>query len=156
MCSYCLFSVVVMTSLEHTRCHHLVTRLMTVADLLQVVQTIKTIRISSLYVCMTIKHIIVSFVETPRKFITAKLSIRKPGSSSVLIKLCSNKFTWCFHKQNYYKTIRLIQAVRNKMLREFVVINLLTTSYTLGADATRLVEITCCESVGLINYFITR
>jgi hypothetical protein len=93
--------------------------------------------ISSLYVvCMAIKHIIVLFVETPRKFITAKLSIRKPGSSSVLIicdlfnshalfiykkklyikracelnkshiitdrKLCSNKFTWCFHKQNYY------------------------------------------------------
>jgi hypothetical protein len=28
-------------------------------------------------------HIIL--VETPRKFITAKLSIRKPGSSSVLI-----------------------------------------------------------------------
>ena len=25
-------------------------------------------------------HIIVLFVETPRKFITAKLSIRKPGS----------------------------------------------------------------------------
>ena len=42
------------------------------------------------------------FVETPRKFITAKLSIRKPGSSSVLIicDLFSNKFTWCFHKQN--------------------------------------------------------
>ena len=34
---------------------------------------------------MAIKHIIVLFVETPRKFITAKLSIRKPGSSSVLI-----------------------------------------------------------------------
>ena len=51
---------------------------------------------------MAIKYIIVLFVETPRKFITAKLSIRKPGSSSVLIyrKLCSNKFTWCFHKQN--------------------------------------------------------
>ena len=31
------------------------------------------------------KYIIVLFVETPRKFITAKLSIRKPGSSSVLI-----------------------------------------------------------------------
>ena len=31
------------------------------------------------------KVIIVLFVETPRKFITAKLSIRKPGSSSVLI-----------------------------------------------------------------------
>ena len=41
--------------------------------------------ISSLYVCMAIKYIIVLFVETPRKFITAKLSIRKPGSSSVLI-----------------------------------------------------------------------
>ena len=37
---------------------------------------------------MAIKHIIVLFVETPRKFITAKLSIRKPGSSSVLI-ICS-------------------------------------------------------------------
>ena len=34
---------------------------------------------------MAIKHIILSFAETPRKFITAKLSIRKPGSSSVLI-----------------------------------------------------------------------
>jgi hypothetical protein len=32
-------------------------------------------------------NIIVLFVETPRKFITAKLSIRKPGSSSVLTKL---------------------------------------------------------------------
>ena len=30
---------------------------------------------SSLYVCMAIKYIIVLFVETPRKFITAKLSI---------------------------------------------------------------------------------
>jgi hypothetical protein len=30
-------------------------------------------------------YTIVLFVETPRKFITAKLSIRKPGSSSVLI-----------------------------------------------------------------------
>jgi hypothetical protein len=34
---------------------------------------------------MAIKYIIVLFVETPRKFITAKLSIRKPGSSSVHI-----------------------------------------------------------------------
>ena len=41
--------------------------------------------LSSLYVCMAIKYIIVLFVETPCKFITAKLSIRKPGSSSVLI-----------------------------------------------------------------------
>jgi hypothetical protein len=30
-------------------------------------------------------NIIVLFVETPRKFI-----------------ICSNKLTWCFHKQNYY------------------------------------------------------
>jgi hypothetical protein len=41
--------------------------------------------LSLLYVCMAIKYIIVLFVETPRKFITAKLSIHKPGSSSVLI-----------------------------------------------------------------------
>jgi hypothetical protein len=33
--------------------------------------------ISSLYVCMAIKHIIVLFVETPRKFITAKLKLIK-------------------------------------------------------------------------------
>ena len=32
---------------------------------------------------------LLSFVETPRKFIIAELSIRK---------LCNNKFTWCFHK----------------------------------------------------------
>ena len=42
-------------------------------------------QISSLYVCMAIKYIIVLFVEIPLKFITAKLSIRKPGSPSVLI-----------------------------------------------------------------------
>ena len=35
--------------------------------------------------CQTKINIIVLFVETPRKFITAKLSIRKPRSSSVLI-----------------------------------------------------------------------
>ena len=47
--------------------------------------SISLLDLSSLYVCMAIKYIIVLFVETPRKFITAKLSIRKPGSSSVLI-----------------------------------------------------------------------
>ena len=36
--------------------------------------------------------IIVLFVETPRKFITAKLSIRKPGSSSVLMVILITKF----------------------------------------------------------------
>jgi hypothetical protein len=44
--------------------------------------------LSYLWVGMAIKHIILLFVETPRKFITAKLSIRKPGSSSVLIIIC--------------------------------------------------------------------
>jgi hypothetical protein len=38
MCSHCLFPVVV-TSLEQVNCYHLVTRLMTVTDLLQVVPT---------------------------------------------------------------------------------------------------------------------
>jgi hypothetical protein len=48
-------------------------------------ELMKSTILSSLYVCMAIKYIIVLFVETPRKFSTAKLSIRKPGSSSVLI-----------------------------------------------------------------------
>jgi hypothetical protein len=63
---------------------------------------------------MAIIHIIILFVGTPRKFITAKLSIRKPGSSSVLTicfnKLCSNTFTWFFHKQNYYMFIDCLYA----------------------------------------------
>ena len=32
------------------------------------------------------QYVIFNFVDTPRNFIIAKLSIRKPGSSSVLIK----------------------------------------------------------------------
>ena len=51
----------------------------------QVRRRISDFKLSSLYVCMPTKYIIVLFVETPRKFITAKLSIRKPGSSSVLV-----------------------------------------------------------------------
>ena len=39
----------------------------------------------NVYFFGSLEFIIVLFVETPRKFITAKLSIRKPGSSSVLI-----------------------------------------------------------------------
>ena len=56
--------------------------------------------------------IIVLFVETPRKFITAKLSIHKPGSSSVLIK--------------HYSTIALISTDEDPGLRieSFAVINL--------------------------------
>ena len=41
--------------------------------------------ISFLYVCMVNTRYLLSFVETPRKFIIAELSIRKLGSSSVLI-----------------------------------------------------------------------
>ena len=41
--------------------------------------------ISFLYVCMVNTIYLLSFVETPRKFIIAELSIRKLGSSSVLI-----------------------------------------------------------------------
>ena len=43
--------------------------------------------ISFLYVCMENTIYLLSFVETPRKFIIAELSIRKLGSSSVLIIL---------------------------------------------------------------------
>ena len=41
--------------------------------------------ISSLYVCMVNIKSKYNFVETPREFIIVKLSIRKFGSSSVLI-----------------------------------------------------------------------
>ena len=41
--------------------------------------------LSFLYVCMVNTIYLFSFVETPRKFIIAELSIRKLGSSSVLI-----------------------------------------------------------------------
>ena len=46
---------------------------------------INTNLISFLYVCMVNTMYLLSFVETPRKFIIAELSIRKLGSSSVLI-----------------------------------------------------------------------
>ncbi len=53
-----------------------------------------------------VKKYILYFVVTPRNFIIAKLSIGKPGSSSVLKisdiitdrKLCDNKITWCNYK----------------------------------------------------------
>ena len=45
--------------------------------------SLKTIQvISFLYVCMVNTIYLLSFVETPRKFIIAELSIRKLGSSS--------------------------------------------------------------------------
>ena len=47
--------------------------------------------ISFLYVCMVNTIYLLSFVETPRKFIIAELSIRKLGSSSVLVLLALMK-----------------------------------------------------------------
>ena len=41
-------------------------------------------------------------METPRKFITA--IFRTFVGESI-----SNKFTWCFHKQNYYKQFIVIK-----------------------------------------------
>jgi hypothetical protein len=64
--------------------------------------------ISSLYVCMAIKHIIGLFVETPPCFVF----------------ICSNKFTWCFHKQNYYnlsivyKSVLQVEIVRVLLCRK--------------------------------------
>ena len=46
--------------------------------------------LSSLYVCMVNIKLKYIFVETPRKFIVAELSIRKLGSSSVLIIMHNN------------------------------------------------------------------
>jgi hypothetical protein len=50
---------------------------------------------------MAIKHIILWFEETPRKFITAKHSIRKPGSLSVLI-ICSDNMSLEICHWTYY------------------------------------------------------
>ena len=47
--------------------------------------------ISFLYVCMVNTIYLLSFVETPRKFIIAELSIRKLGSSSVLIIISTDE-----------------------------------------------------------------
>ena len=48
----------------------------------------------SLYVCMAIKHMIVLFVETPRKFITAVINLRDVSK-----------------KQNYYIIKQLLNSV---------------------------------------------
>ena len=72
---------------------------------------------------MVIKYIIVLFVETPRKFITAKLSIRKPGSSSVLI-ICynTNMSLICYNiNMSYYYSTDEDPGLR---IESFAVINL--------------------------------
>ena len=68
---------------------------------------------------MAIKYIIVLFVETPRKFITAKLSIRKPGSSSVLIisrlAIKSNVYT-CLA----FETSSFVCATKSQLNKTYV------------------------------------
>jgi hypothetical protein len=51
------------------------------------------------YLGYYLRHIIVLFVETPRKFITAKLSMCKPGSSSVLIISANNNIIYVVFPQ---------------------------------------------------------
>ena len=43
------------------------------------------LNISSLYVCIAIKHIIVLFVETPRKFITAVINLCGVSTNKTII-----------------------------------------------------------------------
>jgi hypothetical protein len=46
--------------------------------------SINKVTLSSLYVCMAIKHIIVLFVETPRKFITAVINLRGVSTNKTI------------------------------------------------------------------------
>ena len=72
---------------------------------------------------------------------------------ALLVPSCCDKSgTSCYHLVTRLMTVtdllqvvptRLIQAVRNKLLRACVTVE--------RADDIRLVGTTCCESVGLIN-----
>ena len=59
----------------------------------------KLLVISSLYVCIVKTIYLFSFVETSRKFIIAKLSIRKLGSASVLMPCLFLKTNTLCHKR---------------------------------------------------------
>ena len=51
----------------------------------------RSLPVSSLYVCMAINHIIiVLFVETPRKFITAVINLRGVSTNKTIICLYSS------------------------------------------------------------------
>ena len=55
---------------------------------LQVLECILiSIGLSPLYVCMAIKHIIVLFVETPRKFIAAVINLRGVSTNKTIISI---------------------------------------------------------------------
>ena len=80
-----------------------------------------------------------SFVETPRKFMVAELSVRKLASSSVLIinlfiylfiLLCNNKFTWRFHKAEQLYCIHHANVMYLQLLlpRLYIYVSLYTVS----------------------------
>jgi hypothetical protein len=54
----------------------------------------------SLYVCMAIKHIIVLFVEIPRKFIAAVINLRVFPQTKLLYNKTIIEFSFC-DMQNY-------------------------------------------------------
>jgi hypothetical protein len=93
-----------------------------------------------------------------KQVVTRLLSSRYQDVFALLVLSCCDKSgTSCYHLVTKLMTVtdllqvvptRLIQAVRNKLLRACchqLVNNL------LRADDIRLVETICCESVGLIN-----
>jgi hypothetical protein len=97
-----------------------------------------------------------------KQVVTRLLSSRYQDVFALLVPSCCDKSgTSCYHLVTRLMTVtdsqqvvptRLIQAVRNKLLRACCpqLVNTL-----LRADDIRLVGTTCCESVGLIN-LVTR
>jgi hypothetical protein len=69
-----------------------------------------------MYILKTFYIVIVLFVETPRKFITAKLSIRKPGSSSVLI-ICDlfNSHAFLYPRHFIDNAMKTPQSIQQKI-----------------------------------------
>ena len=97
-----------------------------------------------------------------KQVVTKLLSSRYQDVFALLVPSCCDKSgTSCYHLRPRLMTVtdllqvvptRLIQAVRNKLLRACchqLVNNL------LRADDIRLFGTTCCESVGLLN-LVTR
>ncbi len=107
-------------------------------------------------------HTNVQVFKICKRFVTRLLSSWYQDVFALLVPSCCDKSgTSCYHLVTRLMTVtdllqvvptRLIQAVRNKLLRACchqLVNNL------LRADDIRLVGTTCCESVGLIN-LVTR
>ena len=96
--------------------------------------------LSFLYVCMVNTIYLFSFVETPRKFIIAVLSIRKLGSSSVLI------------------IIRIISTDEDPSLRieSTAIINLRGVSTKLNKYKHNATKIRTIELIDTTHVFIRR